>query len=427
MSQLHGNSIVPGSYVYGRGGLGRTGAEILANTATGGSGPGYLYGCVDPGDEAKEFQGVPAVYPTAGTFYQYGDGSFSFTSAPDGRYTMTFPLKVDGVFVANKTVVLWVGPITMDPVAGHLAFTGYAPTIVQTTGGAQVLTPGSGHLAFTGYAPAVTQSANQALDPITGHLTFTGKQPTIAQTANLALAPGKGSLVFTGYQPVIIQGGGQVLLPGSGHLTFQGYQPTVTQTANLALTPVTGHLAFTGYQPTVTQSGSSVLSPTTGHLTFTGKQPTIVQTTNTDRVLTPGAGHLTFTGYRPIVRQQSAGGLPEEVTASRIYVIPADTALTPCELSFPTKRIWEKDPDATLDYGFDWRVWEASLPDDEIIDYNLRTTLDLVITAQGMVQGIYCAVVSGGFDGAQCEVICRVETVQGRIDERTIILVIRQR
>lgn len=108
MSQVYGDQIVPSCQVYGNGGLGVLGAAILATTGTGADGQGYLYSQVQPGDEGKEFQGRILAWPTAGVFFPYADGSFSFSGAPDGVYSFTFEGKADGVIYAasvNGTIL----------------------------------------------------------------------------------------------------------------------------------------------------------------------------------------------------------------------------------------------------------------------------------------------------------------------------------
>ncbi len=101
-------SLIPGSIVCGDRGLGVLGSTILANTSTGDHGPGYLYNDVDTGDEGKEFRGLIVTPPSAGTFFAYEDGSFSFT-APDGTYTFVYRLYVDGVDLGTATSSVTIG------------------------------------------------------------------------------------------------------------------------------------------------------------------------------------------------------------------------------------------------------------------------------------------------------------------------------
>jgi len=97
-------------YHFGCGGLGQTGAYIRANTATGDHGPGYLYNDWDSSaDDPKEFQGLVLTPPVAGSLFAYEDGSFTFSGAPDGTYTFTYRLYVDGVDLGTQTATIIVG------------------------------------------------------------------------------------------------------------------------------------------------------------------------------------------------------------------------------------------------------------------------------------------------------------------------------
>ena len=83
-----------------------------------------------------------------------------------------------------------------------------------------------------------------------------------------------------------------------------------------------------------------------------------------------------------------------------------------------------KDPDATLDYRFDWSLWlddgeaivEADILADQVdVDTVSHTDRDVTVF------------LSGGQEGERAEVTCRVTTSEGRIDDRTIRLRLRQR
>ena len=110
MSWLSNTSeLVSGGWLSSRyAGHGATGAEIVANTATGDHGAGYLFNDVDSGDEAKEFRGLIVTPPSGGTFFADEDGSFSMV-APDGSYTFVYRLYVDGVDLGTATASVTIG------------------------------------------------------------------------------------------------------------------------------------------------------------------------------------------------------------------------------------------------------------------------------------------------------------------------------
>ena len=84
-----------------------------------------------------------------------------------------------------------------------------------------------------------------------------------------------------------------------------------------------------------------------------------------------------------------------------------------------------KDPDAVLDYTFDWSAW---LDDGEtILTYNVSIEAgDAVIDSTSSTPTVVVVWLSGGTLGTNVELRCRTTTTEGRIDDRTIIVLIRE-
>ena len=89
-------------------------------------------------------------------------------------------------------------------------------------------------------------------------------------------------------------------------------------------------------------------------------------------------------------------------------------------------QVFNKDPDAVLDYAFDWSSWLAT---GETI--STRT-----ITVQsGLTQpstdtessGVVTVWLSGGTPGTDYDVACKIETSASRTDERTITIKCKNR
>lgn len=145
-------------YHFGCSGLGQTGAYIRANTATGDHGPGYLYNDWDSSaDDAKEFQGLVLTPPVAGTLFAYEDGSFTFSGAPDGTYTFTYRLYVDGVDLGTQTATIVIGgggvlgasSITLGTISGSAA----GAVLIQGAGAAtlaSIVTAAAGQVLVQG-------------------------------------------------------------------------------------------------------------------------------------------------------------------------------------------------------------------------------------------------------------------------------------
>jgi hypothetical protein len=85
-----------------------------------------------------------------------------------------------------------------------------------------------------------------------------------------------------------------------------------------------------------------------------------------------------------------------------------------------------KDPDAVLDYQFDWSDWLTD--GDTIQDASVTATAgltvapDLTVTATAVTCWL-----SGGTAGLDYTVTCHIETAGGRVDERSIKVQVRER
>lgn len=103
--------LIAGAYVIGETGLGVLGSAVPSD---GDHGASFLYNDLSlPADAGKEIRGLILSPPAAGTFYVWEDGSFTLTGAPDGVYSFTYRLFVDGADLGTA-----VGTITIGSVAG---------------------------------------------------------------------------------------------------------------------------------------------------------------------------------------------------------------------------------------------------------------------------------------------------------------------
>ena len=84
-----------------------------------------------------------------------------------------------------------------------------------------------------------------------------------------------------------------------------------------------------------------------------------------------------------------------------------------------------KDPDATLDFGFDWSDWLArgeTITDSQWgVDTGINLELSENTTKATKVW------LSGGTVGETYEAVNRVTTSAGRIDDRTLSVRVRER
>jgi hypothetical protein len=85
-----------------------------------------------------------------------------------------------------------------------------------------------------------------------------------------------------------------------------------------------------------------------------------------------------------------------------------------------TVAVYVKDPDAVLDYVFDWSRWLAG--DETIVDSNVEASAGINLDSQSNSSTAVTAWISGGTTGQPYTVTNRITTNLGRIDDRTITI-----
>lgn len=87
-----------------------------------------------------------------------------------------------------------------------------------------------------------------------------------------------------------------------------------------------------------------------------------------------------------------------------------------------------KDPEAVLDYGFDWRDWlEDGAQPETITDYEITVPDEMTLDRSTEAGGIVSVWLSGGLGGKTYRVECKITTSKGRVDERSIWIKIEER
>lgn len=82
----------------------------------------------------------------------------------------------------------------------------------------------------------------------------------------------------------------------------------------------------------------------------------------------------------------------------------------------PELTYFTKDPDAVLDYVWDWSSW---LGDDTITSHTITPADGLTVATSAAAAGRVTVWLSGGTARQTYEVACRIVTAGGRTDERT--------
>ncbi len=84
-----------------------------------------------------------------------------------------------------------------------------------------------------------------------------------------------------------------------------------------------------------------------------------------------------------------------------------------------TRTRFLKDPNAELDYTWDWSAW---LGTDVIEDIAVTTPAGMTEVSEANNDTAVTVWLSGGTSGTIYEVTCQIMTLAGRVDERTIYL-----
>lgn len=88
-----------------------------------------------------------------------------------------------------------------------------------------------------------------------------------------------------------------------------------------------------------------------------------------------------------------------------------------------------KDPDSRLPFSVDWTAW-LSNEDDTGASATWIAPAGIVQEASpapSLTAGVATAWFSGGTDGKDYRITCRLTTAGGRVDDRTVVIKVRQR
>lgn len=87
--------------------------------------------------------------------------------------------------------------------------------------------------------------------------------------------------------------------------------------------------------------------------------------------------------------------------------------------------VYVKDPDAILDYGFDWTDWLATAETISSITWTVPT--GITKTSEEQTTKIATVWLSGGTAGSNYSVACKIVTSGNRTDERTMTIRVKNR
>jgi hypothetical protein len=87
-------------------------------------------------------------------------------------------------------------------------------------------------------------------------------------------------------------------------------------------------------------------------------------------------------------------------------------------------KTFKKDPDAVLDYDWDWTEW---LGNDTIDSFNVTVPTGMTLADATQADGVVKAWLSGGVAKTSYVVTCQITTLGGRTDERSALFNVQER
>lgn len=84
-----------------------------------------------------------------------------------------------------------------------------------------------------------------------------------------------------------------------------------------------------------------------------------------------------------------------------------------------------KDPAAVLDYKFNWADWLGAT--DTITSHTITADAGITVNSSSTTTTAVTVWLSGGTADTDYEVVCRIVTTDGRTDERTMTVRVRER
>jgi len=175
-------------------------ATIASQTATGDNGPGLLYDdAINPANAGKQLRLVVASTPSAGVFFAYENGSFDFSGAPDGSYTIGYNVLADKVFIGSDTATVVVGAVSAT--APGVTLTGTSSISAGTA---------TGGVSGDATAPGVTLSGSSTISAgsATGNQDATAPGATLTGSSSLSAGTasnGSYTRAPSGSGPIVIR------------------------------------------------------------------------------------------------------------------------------------------------------------------------------------------------------------------------------
>lgn len=386
-----------GKRIFGTPNAGIIASQILAETATGDSGPGILYNEAQQAEYVGTYlRAIVVSKPAVGTVFVHENGAIDVSGLPNGTHALVYQLVVDnelqsgtatsyfdvGIISASATGATLSGTSSLSP--GAASGQQNASASGATLAGTADLAPGAASGVASGTAAGVTLEGSSDLSPGLASVQQDASAIGATLTGTADLSPGSASGQQNTTAPGATLSGSGDIQPGEAVGAAPGVAPGVTLTGTADLTP--GLATSPDAQaPGVTLSGSANLVAGTAH---------------NDDVIVPGSDRYRLKSYKRIMRAAAT---------RRIYKVTKMTR------QLPTMDV-EEIKKVTFDFSND----ADSLSDADVsivaVDGDPVADPDVMKIGTRLISGpLVTQMVSGGDQVATYRIRCKATDADGEV------------
>jgi len=88
---------------------------------------------------------------------------------------------------------------------------------------------------------------------------------------------------------------------------------------------------------------------------------------------------------------------------------------------------WLADPQAVLDYEWDWSSWLDTANNETILSHTITSDPGITVNSHTATSTTVTVWLTGGTVGTRYAIVCHITTSAGRQDDRTIKIVVQDR
>lgn len=360
---------------------------------------------------------------------------------------------------------------TVAAAVASLSLAAVAPSVEGEAG-----VSGGGPISITVATPAPGVSAvrNASVAAVAPSVSLSAVAPGVSAQGNASVAPGAVSVAVAAIAPAVsgVAQGSVSAVPVA--ITAAAVAPSFNTNSSGSVQAAAASVSVAAVAPSASGQRQPTTAPPAATITVTAPAPTVLGQRNPPSIAAPAVA-VTVSGVAPALlgqQQPDVQAVPVALevampapSASSVEAVVVEVPAMALSLAMVKPTAWvelpavpadhrmrvrwesrtmviryqevpmrvvEHDPDATLPYQWDWadpdllgRTW---LGDDTIASYDVESD-DVAMTVDSVISDgtkVSC-VVAGGTLGNTARLRCRITTTNGRTDDRTMLLAIRQR